>query len=40
LDQAQSIYEQNGFKIAEERKVEQWGGMIREQRFELVLNPD
>jgi GNAT superfamily N-acetyltransferase len=40
LDQAQTIYEQNGFKIAEERKVEQWGNIIREQRFELFLNPD
>jgi len=40
LDQAQSIYEQNGFKFTEARKVEQWGGIIREQRFELVLNPD
>jgi len=40
LDQAQSIYEQNGFSIAEERKVEQWGRIIREQRFELVLNSD
>ena len=40
LDQAQSIYLQNGFSIAEERDVEQWGGIVREQRFELVLNPD
>ncbi len=40
LDQAQSIYEQNGFSIADERKVEQWGNIIREQQFELVLNPD
>ena len=40
LDQAQSIYEQNGFSIAEERDVEQWGDIIREQRFELFLNPD
>ena len=40
LDQAQSIYEQNGFSIAEQRKVEQWSEIIREQRFELVLNSD
>lgn len=40
LDQAQSIYEQNGFSIADERDVEQWGDIIREQRFELWLNPD
>ena len=40
LGQAQSIYEQNGFRIAEERKREQWGKIIREQRFELFLHPD
>jgi hypothetical protein len=40
LGQAQSIYEQNGFTIAEERDVEQWGDIIREQQFELFLNPD
>jgi len=40
LGQAQSIYEQNGFTIAEERDVEQWGDVIREQQFELFLNPD
>jgi hypothetical protein len=40
LDQAQSIYEQNGFRISEERDVKQWGDMVREQRFELFLNPD
>ena len=40
LGQAQSIYEQNGFSIAEEHEVEQWGDIIREQRFELFLNPD
>jgi len=38
LNQAQSMYEQNGFRMAESRDVEQWGGMIREQRFELLLN--
>jgi len=40
LDQAQSIYEQNGFSIVEERDVEQWGDIIIEQQFELFLNPD
>ena len=39
LNQAQSIYERNGFSEAEVRDVEQWGGIIREQRFELLLNP-
>ena len=37
LNSAQSIYEQNGFKLTEERDVEQWGGIISEQRFDLVL---
>ncbi|MBW1706640.1 MAG: GNAT family N-acetyltransferase [Deltaproteobacteria bacterium] len=37
LNSAQSIYEQNGFKFTEEREVEQWGGIISEQRFDLVL---
>jgi len=40
LVQAQSIYEQNGFTIAEKRDVIQWGDIIREQQFELFLNPD
>ena len=40
LVQAQSIYEKNGFTMAEERNVEQWGDIIREQQFELFLNPD
>lgn len=38
LTQAQSIYEQNNFRMAEVRNVEQWGGMIKEQMFELWLN--
>jgi len=37
LNRAQSIYEQNGFNLTEEREIEQWGGIISEQRFELVL---
>ena len=37
LNRAQSIYEQNGFLLTEERDVEQWGGIISEQRFDLVL---
>jgi len=37
LNSAQTIYEQNGFKFTEEREVEQWGGIISEQRFDLVL---
>jgi len=30
LNRAQAIYERNGFRIAEVRTVEQWGGMINE----------
>jgi GNAT superfamily N-acetyltransferase len=37
LNQAQSIYERNGFRKAEVRDVEQWGGVIKEQMFELDL---
>jgi GNAT superfamily N-acetyltransferase len=37
LNRAQSIYEKNGFKLTEERDVKQWGGIIREQRFDLIL---
>jgi GNAT superfamily N-acetyltransferase len=37
LNRAQSIYEQNGFELTEERDVEQWGGIISEQRFDLDL---
>lgn len=37
LHQAQFIYETNGFKLAEVRDVPQWGGIIREQRYELRL---
>ena len=37
LNRAQSIYEQNGFRLAEVRNVPQWGGIIREQMFELLL---
>ena len=37
LDQAQSIYQKNGFRMAEVRHVEQWGGIIKEQMFERLL---
>ena len=32
------LYEKNGFRLAEEHDVEQWGRVIREQRFDLVLS--
>ena len=37
LTRAQLIYEQNGFRLTEEHDVEQWGRVVREQRFDLVL---
>lgn len=38
LERAQSIYERNGFRLAEIREVAQWGGVIKEQMFELIVN--
>lgn len=37
LERAQSIYQKNGFRLAETREVPQWGGIITEQRFELEI---
>lgn len=37
LDAARHLYESAGFRMAEENTVCQWGGKIREQRFELIL---
>lgn len=37
LTMARRLYEDAGFVLAEERLVEQWGGMVREQRFDLVM---
>ncbi|MEJ2586536.1 MAG: GNAT family N-acetyltransferase [Deltaproteobacteria bacterium] len=37
LERAQSIYQKNGFRLAQTREVPQWGGMINEQQFELYL---
>ncbi len=39
LGAARSLYDQHGFQLAEERLVEQWGGLVREQRLELLLAP-
>jgi GNAT superfamily N-acetyltransferase len=39
LNEAQLIYQRNGFRMTEARGVEQWGGMVREEKFELLLNP-
>ena len=38
LSRARSMYEKNGFRLAEEHDVKQWGRVIREQRFDLVLS--
>jgi GNAT superfamily N-acetyltransferase len=39
LEAARTLYERAGFVLAEERLVEQWGGTVREQRFDLELGP-
>lgn len=36
LDRARSLYEKEGFHLAREHTVEQWGRRITEQMFELV----
>lgn len=38
LDPARKLYEQAGFRLAEESEVDQWGTHITEQKFELTLN--
>jgi GNAT superfamily N-acetyltransferase len=37
LDAAQALYEKNGFILERETAVEQWGGTIVEQKYELKL---
>ncbi len=37
LDAARCLYERAGFRLAEMREVNQWGDIIREQKFELAL---
>lgn len=37
LDAARNLYEQVGFKLAEENEVAQWGTVIVEQKFELKI---
>ena len=39
LDAARRLYEQAGFRLAEERRGAQWGVEVTEQRFELLI-PD
>ncbi len=38
LEAARHIYECAGFVLTQEREVDQWGGIIKEQRFDLVLD--
>lgn len=37
LNSARRVYESEGFRLAEEHEIEQWGGIILEQKFELVF---
>lgn len=37
LDTARHIYEMQGFRLAAERRIDQWGRKINEQKFELCL---
>ncbi len=37
LNAARALYERAGFSLAEEREVHQWGGVVREQRFDLIF---
>ncbi len=39
LTAARTLYERNGFKLVQEHRVDQWGRIINEQMFELILNP-
>jgi GNAT superfamily N-acetyltransferase len=38
LETARHLYEQAGFRIAQQHEVDQWGQMILEQKFELSLS--
>jgi len=40
LEAARRLYEQAGFRLAEERRGAQWGIEVTEQRFELHLTDD
>jgi GNAT superfamily N-acetyltransferase len=37
LDRARHLYEKSGFKLCEKREGNQWGKVVTEQKFELVL---
>ena len=37
LEPARHLYEKTGFKLIKQQKGEQWGTVVNEQRYELVL---
>lgn len=39
LDAARRLYEVEGFRLSEQHEVNQWGQLIEEQKFELILEP-
>ncbi|MBI2256758.1 MAG: GNAT family N-acetyltransferase [Proteobacteria bacterium] len=39
LDSARRLYEQAGFNLGEEQEANTWGRAMREQRFDLTLEP-
>jgi len=40
LEAARRLYLRAGFKLTEEHRVAQWGQVIDEQRYDLVISPD
>lgn len=38
LDQARLLYEREGFRLSEQHDVDQWGGVIREQKFNKSMS--
>jgi GNAT superfamily N-acetyltransferase len=38
LDRAKRLYEREGFVLTKEEIEEQWGGTIKEQKYELILS--
>lgn len=38
LDQARKLYERSGFTLSQEKVAPQWGQLIKEQRFDLILS--
>ena len=37
LDRARKLYELSGFTLSREEVVKQWGQLVKEQRFDLIL---